>query len=141
MQQTITSPPHHLTTLFVAPRPSPAYTIHPPNHSHPRSLLSMSEPHSDRRAFLGGSAAALGYFFTADALSATRAADTPSETIRFAGIGVGGKGQSDILNAARVGQVVAMCDINEEKMNQTLHFKEKNRKSKEPPQPPLSESK
>src|SRR5262245_18576922 len=110
--------------------------------SHSRSHLSMSEQLSDRRAFLGGSAAALGYFFTADALSATRAAETPSETIRFAGIGVGGKGQSDILNAARVGHVVGLCDINEEKMNQTLNYKEKpNRKSKEPPQPPLSESK
>jgi Oxidoreductase family, C-terminal alpha/beta domain/Oxidoreductase family, NAD-binding Rossmann fold len=98
----------------------------------------MSEPLSDRRAFLGGSAAALGYFFTADALSATRAAETPSETIRFAGIGVGGKGQSDILNAARVGHVVALCDIDEKKMNDTLNFKDKKSKN---PQPPLSESK
>src|SRR5262245_2190153 len=106
--------------------------------SHSRSHLSMSEQLSDRRAFLGGSAAALGYFFTADALSATRAAETPSETIRFAGIGVGGKGQSDILNAARVGHVVALCDIDEKKMNDTLNYRDK--KSKDP-QPALADSK
>ncbi len=67
----------------------------------------------DRRLFLGGSAATLGYFFTADALSAARAADTPSEKIRFAGIGVGGKGSSDISQAGKLGPVVAICDIDE----------------------------
>src|SRR5262245_7096196 len=67
-----------------------------------------------RRLFLqGGSAAALGYFFTASAISAANAADTPSEKIRFAGIGVGGKGSSDISDAGKLGQVVALCDIDE----------------------------
>lgn len=91
--------------------------------------------HVDRRLFLGGSAAALGYFFTADALSATRAAETPSETIRVAGIGVGGKGQSDITQAARVGHVVALCDVDEGKRTATLNAKDKRSK-----EPPLSES-
>jgi predicted dehydrogenase len=91
--------------------------------------------HLDRRLFLGGGAAALGYFFTADALSATRAAETPSETIRFAGIGVGGKGQGDITQAARVGHVVALCDIDEGKRTATLNAKDKRSK-----EPPLSES-
>jgi predicted dehydrogenase len=94
----------------------------------------MSERVYDRRLFLGGSAAALGYFFTADARTAARAGGA-LETIRFAGIGVGGKGESDILNAARVGPVVALCDIDEGKMNGTLH-----RKDKKGQQPPLSES-
>src|SRR4051812_20539642 len=60
---------------------------YPPNipPSLPGDTLPMSD-HLDRRLFLGSGAAALGYFFTADALSATRAAETPSETIRFAGI-------------------------------------------------------
>jgi len=91
--------------------------------------------HLDRRLFLGSGAAALGYFFTADALSATRAAETPSEPLRFAGIGVGGKGQSDILNAARVGRVVALCDIDEGERTETL-----NRKDKKGKEPPLSDS-
>src|SRR5262249_4908984 len=98
--------------------------------------LPMSEETMDRRLFLGGSAATLGYFFTADSFSAARAADTPSEKVRFAGIGVGGKGQSDITQAARVGQVVALCDIDEGKMLETL-----NRKDKKGKEPPLSESK
>jgi predicted dehydrogenase len=70
----------------------------------------MSDRTMDRRLFLGGSAAALGYFFTADALSAVRAADTPSGKLRVAGIGVGGKGGSDIDGAGKVMDVVAVCD-------------------------------
>jgi predicted dehydrogenase len=70
----------------------------------------MSDQTPDRRVFLGGSAATLGYFFTAGALSAARAADKPSEKIRVAGIGVGGKGGSDIEGASKVMQVTAVCD-------------------------------
>jgi predicted dehydrogenase len=70
----------------------------------------MSDRTIDRRLFLGGSAAALGYFFTADAVSALRAADTPSEKLRVAGIGVGGKGGGDIDQAGKLMQVVALVD-------------------------------
>src|SRR5262245_37355475 len=70
----------------------------------------MSDRSLDRRLFLGGSAATLGYFLTADALSAARAADTPSEKLRVAGIGVGGKGGSDIDQASKLMQVVALVD-------------------------------
>ena len=73
----------------------------------------MTEPLS-RRLFLQGSAAAgLGYFFTAPAYSARRAADGPNGKIRFAGIGVGGKGDGDISQAGSLGEVVAICDIDE----------------------------
>ena len=74
------------------------------------ATLPMSDIIQDRRLFLGGTAATLGYFLTADALSATRAADKPSEKIRVAGIGVGGKGGSDIEGASKVMEVVAVCD-------------------------------
>ena len=70
----------------------------------------MSDRVFDRRLFLGGSAAALGYFFTADARSAARAADTPSDKLRVAGIGCGGKGGSDIDHAAKHMEVVALVD-------------------------------
>ena len=70
----------------------------------------MSDRTVNRRSFLGGSAAALGYFFTADAVSAVRAADTPSEKLRVAGIGVGGKGGGDIDQAGKLMQVVALVD-------------------------------
>ena len=67
----------------------------------------------DRRLFLQGSAASLGYFFTANAFSAARAADGPNGKIHFAGIGVGGKGSSDVDNCGNLGEIVALCDIDD----------------------------
>jgi predicted dehydrogenase len=71
----------------------------------------MSERLFDRRLFLGGSAASLGYFLTADAWSAARAADNPSEKIRVAGIGCGGKGGGDIDQAGNLMDVTALVDV------------------------------
>lgn len=71
----------------------------------------------NRRRFLQSTAVGVGYFFTADALSAVRAADNPNGKLRFAGIGVGGKGSSDIDHAGNLGQVVALCDIDEGNLN------------------------
>ncbi len=70
-------------------------------------------PELNRRSFLGAGAAGLGYFFTAPAYSAARAARKPNETLQFAGIGVGGKGSSDIDQAANLGEVVALCDVDD----------------------------
>lgn len=70
-------------------------------------------PDLNRRTFLGAGAAGLGYFFTAPAISASRAARKPNETLHFAGIGVGGKGSSDIDQAGTLGEVVALCDIDD----------------------------
>jgi predicted dehydrogenase len=69
----------------------------------------------NRRGFLGTSAglAGLGYFFTAPALSAARMGRKPNETLQFAGIGVGGKGDSDIDQAANLGEIIALCDIDD----------------------------
>jgi predicted dehydrogenase len=67
----------------------------------------------NRRGFLGAGAAGLGYFFTATAVSAQRTGRRPNETLQFAGIGVGGKGSGDIDQAGRLGEVVALCDIDE----------------------------
>ncbi|MDX2038816.1 MAG: Gfo/Idh/MocA family oxidoreductase [Isosphaeraceae bacterium] len=65
----------------------------------------------DRRSFLGAAGAGLGYFYTARASSAARLSRKPNETLRFAGIGVGGKGSSDIDQAGNLGEVIALCDI------------------------------
>jgi predicted dehydrogenase len=74
----------------------------------------------NRRRFLQTSAAAgAGYWFTATAVSATRAAQAPSEKVRFASIGVGGKGGSDLANAANLGPVVALCDVDENTLGKT----------------------
>jgi predicted dehydrogenase len=67
----------------------------------------------NRRSFLGAGAATLGYFYSAPAYSATRMGRKPNETIHFAGIGVGGKGSSDIDQAGNLGEVIALCDIDE----------------------------
>jgi len=71
----------------------------------------------NRRRFLQGTAVGAGYFFTATALSAARAADTPNSKVRFAGIGVGGKGGGDISQAGGLGNVVAICDVDEGSLN------------------------
>lgn len=71
----------------------------------------------NRRRFLQGTAVGAGYFFTATALSAARAADTPNSKVRFAGIGVGGKGGGDITQAGGFGDVVALCDVDERSLN------------------------
>ena len=70
-------------------------------------------PDLNRRTFLGAGAAGLGYFFTASATSAARLGRRPNETLQFAGIGVGGKGDSDIDQAGSLGEVVAICDIDD----------------------------
>jgi predicted dehydrogenase len=67
---------------------------------------------SSRRTFLKQSAAMAGIGFWA-AGGVTLAAGRKAEKLRFAGIGVGGKGHSDITQAANHGEVVAICDIDE----------------------------
>src|SRR6266540_3452203 len=69
----------------------------------------------NRRRFLQASAAAAGagYFYTATAVSAQRAASGPNDKIHFASIGVGGKGGGDTSQAGRLGEMVALCDIDE----------------------------
>ena len=68
-----------------------------------------------RRRFLqAGAAGSLGYFFTAPSFSAARAFGA-NDRLRIAGIGVGGKGASDISQAAGFGDVVALCDCDETK--------------------------
>jgi predicted dehydrogenase len=57
----------------------------------------------------------LGYFFTGPAFSVVKA-DGANERLRVAGIGVGGKGSSDIEQAGALMDVVALCDIDEERL-------------------------
>lgn len=42
---------------------------------------------------------------------------SPNERINFACIGVGGKGDSDTADAARFGNIVAICDVDENTLN------------------------
>ena len=63
-----------------------------------------------RRQAIAASAASLGYLYTSPAFSAERIADA-NERLRVAGIGVGGKGSSDIDDAGSFMEVVALCDV------------------------------
>jgi len=72
---------------------------------------------TSRRQFLQASAAAgVGFF-----VSGTRADETKPkagiEKLNVAAIGVGGKGSSDCDNAALFGNLVAICDIDENHLN------------------------
>ena len=71
--------------------------------------------HTNRRQFLKTSAViGAGYFAAAGAQR--RIFGAPSDTVRFACIGVGGKGSSDTDDAGRNGDVVALCDVDEGKV-------------------------
>jgi predicted dehydrogenase len=65
-----------------------------------------------RRQVLGASAASLGYLLTAPAVSQARVFRA-NEKLRVAGVGVGGKGSSDIDQTGNLMDVVALCDIND----------------------------
>src|SRR4051812_39679282 len=72
---------------------------------------------TSRRQFLQASAAAgVGFF-----VSGTRADDTKPkagiEKLNFAAVGVGGKGSSDCDHVAGLGNLVAICDIDENTLN------------------------
>ncbi len=69
-----------------------------------------------RRAIQVGTVGTLGYLFTGPAYS-TRLAYGANEKIRVAGIGVGGKGSGDIEQAGKFMEVVALCDIDTDRLN------------------------
>jgi predicted dehydrogenase len=64
----------------------------------------------NRRQMLAASAASLGYFHLAPAVSAARVQNANGK-LRVAGIGVGGKGSSDIDHAGSLMEVVALCEV------------------------------
>ena len=72
----------------------------------------MSRRVTRRRAL-----AAAGYLAAAPAFSLNRVWGA-NDRIRVAGIGVGGKGSSDIEHAGRVMDVVALCDIDDQRLEQ-----------------------
>jgi predicted dehydrogenase len=67
---------------------------------------------TDRRRFLKSTAlTGVGVFVAGRA--AAEDSKSPNERIRFACIGVGGKGKSDSADARRAGDVVAICDVDD----------------------------
>ncbi len=72
-----------------------------------------------RRRVLQSGLLSLGYLFTGPAGS-VRKVYGAAEKLRVAGIGVGGKGESDIEQAGRVMEVVALCDIDEQRAKKSF---------------------
>jgi predicted dehydrogenase len=75
----------------------------------------MSTRVTRRRALQLTAAGTLGHFLAAPAASAARLRGA-NDRIRVAGIGVGGKGSGDIEQAAKFMTVVALCDIDGERL-------------------------
>jgi len=72
----------------------------------------MSKPLDRRSALKLGASAGLGYLYTGPAFSIAKAAGS-NDRVGLAGIGVGGKGRSDIEQAGALGEIVALVDIDE----------------------------
>lgn len=72
---------------------------------------------SNRRQFMQNSAALGAAVWVGSATQSWTQERSANEVIRFACIGVDGKGSSDRDDAGRHGEIVALCDIDEEKLN------------------------
>ena len=75
-----------------------------------------------RRQMLAASAASLGYLHLGPAFSAARI-HRANDKLRVAGIGVGGKGSSDIDQAGNLMEVVALCDVDDGHPRRRRHKK------------------
>ncbi|MGH7201725.1 MAG: Gfo/Idh/MocA family protein, partial [Planctomycetaceae bacterium] len=72
--------------------------------------------HSTRRDFLKQSAAAAGAVWWVGTQSAYADSSSPLERLNFACIGTDGKGSSDTDDAGRNGNIVALCDIDDSRI-------------------------
>jgi predicted dehydrogenase len=71
----------------------------------------------NRRRFLQSSALAGVGFWVAGGVALSREGKAANDKINIACIGVGGKGSSDVDGARHVGQIVALCDVDEDFLN------------------------
>src|SRR4051812_45314945 len=90
----------------------------------------------DRRQFLQTTAAAgLGFWVAGGAQADEAKTKLNLEKLNFACIGIKGKGDSDADHAADYGNVVAICDIDDNYLDQKLNQVEKEPKRKRKPNP------
>ena len=71
---------------------------------------------TSRREFLQTAAVAGAGYWVAAGLP-PKVSASPNERVAFAGIGLGGKGDSDLLNASQFADVVAICDTDKGTLN------------------------
>lgn len=72
----------------------------------------------NRRRFVANSTSLLGAGFWLSSQSQHALSASPNERVSVASIGVGGKGASDTDDAAKFGQIVAICDIDDQRLQQ-----------------------
>jgi predicted dehydrogenase len=83
---------------------------------------------SSRRDFLRTTAlVGVGYWIAGPARAGEKS-PSANEQINFACIGVGGKGQSDTADAAKHGNVVALCDVDERTLEKAAQLYPKAKK-------------
>src|SRR5262245_41806339 len=81
---------------------------------------------SDRRDFLKHSAAAGIGFWAAGGVTALAQKERAAvERLNIVSVGVGGKGFSDAEQASKVGNLIAVCDIDENHLNNFVNYKTK----------------
>ncbi|MCX7412743.1 MAG: Gfo/Idh/MocA family oxidoreductase [Planctomycetia bacterium] len=80
--------------------------------TRPRVSRPVSAAALPRRGFLAAtSAVSAGYWIAPETKAADGTSSSANEEIRFACIGIGGKGASDAGEAARHGKIVAVADV------------------------------
>lgn len=83
---------------------------------------------TSRRGFLQTAAVTGAGFWVAGTAAANLSPRSPNEKLRIAGIGVGGKGRSDIEQASKLGDVVAICDIDDNNVDAAFKILNKDDK-------------
>src|SRR6185437_4511840 len=78
----------------------------------PHKGSSFMSRRTNRRQFIQQTGLAGLGFWVAGGLTPVLSR-SPNEKLNIAGIGVGGKGSSDVDGAAKVGNIVALCDIDD----------------------------
>src|ERR1700735_3385881 len=71
---------------------------------------------TNRRSFLFGASVAVFSIF-AEGRNGWARGVGPNETLNIACIGVGGKGRSDTEHAGNHGRIVALCDIDDQRLD------------------------
>jgi predicted dehydrogenase len=96
----------------------PTKSIFEIEFSPPGSTMELPMSHeSSRRDFLQQSSALAAAYWVTSSSQGWAQEKSANEEIRFACIGVEGKGGSDRDDAGRHGKIVALCDIDEERLD------------------------
>ena len=82
---------------------------------------------TNRRSFLFGASVA-GFGVLVQGKRSLAWGVGPNDTLNIACIGVGGKGESDTRHAARVGRVVAVCDIDQTRLDKAAGLQKESKK-------------